>query len=81
MLTQANIEAARRLFDERKTAQRVRDLVTTQRVALMAGDGKDSSEIVLSAGYLAKIIADVTASLDQQIANANQALVDMGVEP
>lgn len=81
MLTQAKIEAARKLFDERKAAQHVRNLVTTQRVTLMAGEGKDTSEIVLSASYLARIIADVTASLDQQIAAANAALTDMGVEP
>jgi hypothetical protein len=81
MLTKSDLTRAQKLFQDRQTAEHVRNLVTTQRVALMAGEGKDTSEIVLSTTYRNKIIADVTASLDQQIADANKALVEMGVEP
>jgi hypothetical protein len=81
MLTKADITRALAILAERDTHQRIRALVTTKGVALMVGEGKDSSEIALSPAYLARIIADVTASLDQQIAAANAALTDMGVEP
>ncbi|RWH88021.1 MAG: hypothetical protein EOR77_25865 [Mesorhizobium sp.] len=81
MLTKADLTRAMKLISERDTAQRIRDRVTGQRVALMVGEGKDAGEVVLSAAYLAQIIADVTASLDQQITAANAALTDMGVEP
>lgn len=81
MLTKADLTRAMKLISERDTAQRIRDRVIGQRVALMVGEGKDAGEVVLSAAYLAQIIADVTASLDQQITAANAALTDMGVEP
>ncbi|RWQ35490.1 MAG: hypothetical protein EOS20_18450 [Mesorhizobium sp.] len=81
MLTKADLAKAQKIFAERDTAQRMRDRVTSQRVALMVGEGKDAGEVVLSAAYLAQIIADVTASFDQQIAAANAALTNMGVQP
>ncbi|RWO57164.1 hypothetical protein [Mesorhizobium sp.] len=81
MLTKADLAKAQKIFAERDTTQRMRDRVTGQRVALMVGEGKDAGEVVLSAAYLGQIIADVTASLDQQITAANAALTDMGVEP
>ncbi|TIN41355.1 MAG: hypothetical protein E5Y10_22700 [Mesorhizobium sp.] len=81
MLTKADLVKAQKIFAERDTAQRMRDRVTSQRVALMVGEGKDAGEVVLSVDYLAQIIADVTASLDQQITAANAALTNMGVQP
>lgn len=81
MLTKADLARAQKIFGERDIAQRMRDRVTSQRVALMVGEGKDAGEVALSAAYLAQIIADVTASLDQQIAAANAALTNMGVQP
>ncbi|TGQ69551.1 hypothetical protein EN829_014855 [Mesorhizobium sp. M00.F.Ca.ET.186.01.1.1] len=81
MLTQAEVEKARKIFTERDSHQRIRNLVASKGIELMAGEGKEACVIVISTAYQQQIIADVTASLDQQIAAANAVLTAMGVEP
>jgi hypothetical protein len=81
MLTKADLTRAQAMIAERDTVQRIRDRMRTEPVSLMVGDAKDASVIHLSKDYLDQIVAEVKASLDDQIVAINTALTDMGVEP
>ncbi|AEH88154.1 hypothetical protein [Mesorhizobium opportunistum] len=81
MLNRADLARAQTILTDRDASQRVRDLVTTKGIELMAGDVKDNCIVVISIAYQRRIIADLTASLDQEIDAANAELTAMGVEP
>lgn len=77
----ADLNRARDVVEAIAGARATIEKLAAGKVFLGVGEGVHTSRITLAPSYLAGIVAEVKASLEQSIAAGEQALRDMGVEP